>query len=150
MSRPETPLLTVDIIIELPEYPGHTGGDEMPLVLIERKYPPLGWALPGGFVDVGETVEQAAQREALEETSLEVELLTLLGVYSSPLRDKRGHTVSVVYVARAYDEPRASDDAAAVAVYTPSALPAMAFDHELILADYRHYRATGEVTPLRC
>ena len=90
MSRPVTPLLTVDIIIEMVDRPGR------PVVLIERRNPPPGWALPGGFVDVGETLEQAAVREAREETSLEVALKTLLGNYSDPARDARGHTVSAV------------------------------------------------------
>lgn len=105
VSRPVTPLLTVDIIIELRDRPG------APIVLIERKNPPHGWALPGGFVDVGERLENAARREALEETSLEVELQTLLGCYSDPARDPRGHTVSAVYVATATGEPQARDDA---------------------------------------
>ena len=93
MEKPVTPLLTVDIIIEMIDRPGR------PIVLVERKYPPHGWALPGGFVDVGEPLESAAIREAREETSLEVTLKVLLGNYSDPARDSRGHTVSAVYIA---------------------------------------------------
>lgn len=143
MTRPVTPLLTVDIIIELADRPGR------PIVLIERKYPPPGWALPGGFVDVGERLETAAVREAREETSLEVTLKVLLGCYSDPQRDARGHTVSAVYVAEAVGEPVAQDDAKHLEVFAPEATPPLAFDHETILADYRHYRETGERTPLR-
>ena len=144
MMTPTTPLLTVDILIEMADRP------DSPIVLIERKYPPLGWALPGGFVDVGETLEQAAKREAMEETSLTVELKTLLGCYSDPSRDSRKHTVSAVYVATAVGEPRAEDDAAAFALFLPSEFPAqMAFDHDLILSDYLRYRDSGELTPLR-
>jgi 8-oxo-dGTP diphosphatase len=106
MNRPVTPQLTADIIIEMIDRPGR------PIVLIERKYPPPGWALPGGFVDVGETLESAAVREAREETSLDVTLNLLLGNYSDPLRDSRGHTVSAVYIAEAQGEPRAADDGA--------------------------------------
>ena len=84
MDNPATPLLTVDIIIEMRDRPGR------PIVLIERRYPPAGWALPGGFVDVGETLEAAAVREAREETSLDVALQLLLGNYSDPARDARG------------------------------------------------------------
>jgi 8-oxo-dGTP diphosphatase len=105
-------------------------------VLVERRHPPPGYALPGGFVDVGETTEEAARREALEETGLSVELGPLLGVYSDPGRDPRGHTVSVVYVAFAHGDPRAGDDAANVLVTRPDALPTLAFDHATILADY--------------
>jgi len=105
MDKPVTPLLTVDIIVELTDRP------ENPIVLIERRYPPYGWALPGGFVDVGETLEQAAVREAEEEISLVVSLKSLLGCYSDPARDKRGHTVSAVYVAEATGSPIAADDA---------------------------------------
>ena len=93
MSRPITPVLAADAIIELVDLP------DRPIVLIERRNPPPGWAIPGGFVDVGESVPDAAVREALEETSLEVKLDTLLGCYSDPSRDSRGHTVSLVYIA---------------------------------------------------
>ena len=142
MQRPVTPLLTVDIIIELADRP------DRPIVLIQRKYPPPGWALPGGFVDVGESVEHAAVREALEETSLSVRLTLLLGCYSDPKRDARGHTVSVVYVAVAEGAPMAQDDAAALAVFSPQDLPQpLAFDHAQILRDYLQYRLRGK-TPL--
>lgn len=144
MPRPETPALTVDIIIELVDRPGR------PIVLIERKYPPPGWAIPGGFVDVGETVEHAARREALEETCLVVELDCLLGCYSEPARDPRGHTVSLIYIAHASGEPRAEDDAAHVAVFDPAAIDVpLAFDHDTILADYLRYRNTGVLPALQ-
>ncbi len=134
MPRPQTPLLAVDIVIELEDRPGR------PIVLIERRHPPPGHALPGGFVDIGETVEQAACREALEETGLCIRLGRLLGVYSDPARDPRGHAVSIVYVATATGRPEARDDAAAVLVTDPADLPALAFDHDRILADYRSVR----------
>jgi len=142
--RPETPLLAVDIIIELLDYPANT------IVLIERRNPPHGWALPGGFVDVGESLEQAAIREAREETCLDVTLKKLLGCYSNPQRDPRGHTVSPVYIAEAHGTPRAADDAKNLQCLSLTALPQeLVFDHALILDDYRHYLAFGEVTPLR-
>lgn len=143
MPVPETPKLTVDIIIEMADRPGR------PVVLIERRNPPPGWALPGGFVDVGETLEQAAVREAREETSLDVTLGRLLGNYSDPSRDARGHTVSAVYIAEARGEPRAADDAKHLGVFDPSDTPPLAFDHAQIMADYVHYLRTAEVTPLR-
>ena len=143
MSEPITPKLTVDIIIELVDRPAR------PIVLIERRYPPPGWALPGGFVDVGERLEDAARREALEETSLAVELQVLLGCYSDPARDARGHTVSAVYVATATGRPRAQDDARNLDLFDPAELPVLAFDHALILEDYRRYRASGRIAPLR-
>ena len=140
MTRPVTPLLTVDTIIQLIDRPGG------PIVLIERQNPPYGWALPGGFVDVGETLEQAAVREAREETCLEVSLSGLLGVYSEPDRDPRGHTVSAVYVAEATGTPRAADDAKSVGVFSIDALPGeMAFDHAQILADYLKQLAPGSL-----
>ena len=144
MPKPVTPRLAADAIIELTDRPGR------PIVLIERRYPPHGWAIPGGFVDIGERLEQAAMREALEETALRVTLRALLGLYSDPQRDPRGHTVTAVYVAEATGEPRAQDDARNLAVFSVDALPEMlAFDHALVLGDYRRFRDTGEVAPLR-
>jgi len=133
MSRPQTPLLTVDIVIELLDSPGN-------IVLIERRHPPPGWALPGGFVDIGETVERAAVREALEETGLVVTLVDLLGVYSEPGRDTRGHTVSVVYVGRARGVPEGGDDARVAQAWKPESPPQLAFDHARIVADYIAWR----------
>lgn len=143
MARPQTPLLTVDIIIELRDRPGN------PVVFIERKYPPQGWALPGGFVDVGERLESAALREAREETSLEVNLEVLLGCYSDPQRDPRGHTVSAVYIATARGRPQARDDARDLICVAPSDCPPLAFDHAVIVEDYLGYLATGRLAPLR-
>ena len=109
------------------------------VVLIERGQPPFGYALPGGFVEVGETVEHAAVREALEETGLEIELIGLLGVYSDPARDARRHTMSTVFVARAAhpEDLAAGDDAAAAAFWPLEALPELAFDHARILQHFR-------------
>ncbi len=144
MPRPETPLLAVDAIIELTDQP------DRPIVLIERKYPPYGWAIPGGFVDVGESLEKAAVREALEETCLKVKLKALLGIYSDPKRDERGHTVTAIYVAQACGQPRAADDAKNLQVFTIDTFPTvMAFDHAQVLVDYCRYRKEGKVTPLR-
>ena len=144
MSLPETPRLTVDIIIELIDQ------HDKPILLIERKNPPHGWALPGGFVDVGETLEQAAVREAAEEISLPVKLKTLLGCYSDPRRDSRMHTVSAVYIAEASGTPKAADDAANVKAFTINELPGtLAFDHGLILEDYLVYLQDGKPIPLR-
>ena len=121
------PAPTVDIIIEL-------GGG---VVLIERKNPPHGWALPGGFVDYGESLEDAAIREAKEETGLDIELLKQFHTYSDPVRDPRRHTITTVYVARASGDIRAGDDAKAARVFTKDSLPdVMAFDHGKILEDY--------------
>ena len=130
MPRPITPLLAVDVIIELEDRPGR------PIVLIERRHPPPGHALPGGFVDIGETVEEAARRESREETGLVIQLGALLGVYSDPSRDPRGHTVSLVYLATASGKPVAGDDAAGVLVVDPEDAPPLVFDHDRILVDY--------------
>jgi len=130
MPRPETPLLAVDVVIELADREGR------PVVLIDRRNPPLGYALPGGFVDVGESVEQAAARETFEETGLRVDRLRLLGVYSDPGRDPRGHTVSVVFVGAGSGIPSPGDDAADVVLVDPENPPATVFDHDRILADY--------------
>jgi 8-oxo-dGTP diphosphatase len=144
MPVPVTPLLAADAIIELVDRPG------CPIVLIERLNPPYGWAIPGGFVDVGERMEDAAVREAREETGLSVTLHGLLGIYSDPARDPRGHTVTAVYVAEARGEPKAMDDARRLQVFLPDALPSeLAFDHALVLADYRRHRAEGLWAPLR-
>ena len=123
------------------------------VVLIKRKNPPHGWALPGGFVDEGERVEAAAVREAREETGLDVTLLDLLYVYSDPQRDTRMHTISIVFTARAEGQPRAADDAADVQVVPHASLVQMlsaeqprldglplAFDHAEILRDYIAWR----------
>ncbi len=130
MARPETPLVAVDVIVELADRA------DRPVVLIGRRNPPLGNALPGGFVDIGETVEAAAARETYEETGLRVEDLRLLGVYSDPARDPRGHTVSVVFAATAGGIPRPGDDAADVILVDPRNPPDTVFDHHRILADY--------------
>lgn len=144
MPVPDTPLLAADTVIELADRPGR------PIVLIQRANPPHGWALPGGFVDLGERVERAAVREAREETGLDVTLLVLLGLYSDPARDPRGHTVTAVYVAVAQGTPEAMDDARELALFPPDALPSpLAFDHAQVLADYRAYRSRGTVAPLR-
>ncbi len=142
--RPVTPLLAADVIIELTGKDNQTG-----IVLIERKNPPYGWAIPGGFVDVGETVEQAVVREAKEEVCLDVVLLCLLGLYSDPERDVRGHTATAVYIAKATGTPIAADDAKNVAVFNINALPAeLAFDHAKVLQDYLHYKKSNKVKSL--
>ncbi|MDO8432328.1 MAG: NUDIX hydrolase [Candidatus Binatus sp.] len=135
MPRPECPPIAADVIAEI--------GDR--IVLIERKNFPHGWAIPGGFVDFGETVEQAAIREAREEISLEVDIRALLGIYSRPERDPRGQTITVVYVARASGSPIAADDAKSVVLIDPRRPPSpLAFDHAEILADYVRFLDTGQ------
>ncbi|MGJ5672196.1 MAG: NUDIX domain-containing protein [Nostochopsis sp.] len=134
----QNPIPTVDIIIELLDCP------HRPIVLIERHNPPLGWAIPGGFVDYGETVEAAAQREALEETGLEVELIEQFHVYSDPTRDRRKHTISIVFLATAKGEPQAGDDAKGIEIFESWRIPDhLCFDHDTILRDYWRYRHYG-------
>lgn len=129
------PLLTVDIVIEL------AGGG---IVLIERKNSPHGWALPGGFVDYGESIESAAVREAKEETSLDVKLIEQFYTYSDPTRDTRHHTVSTVFIATAEGTPRGADDAKVARSFHEDQLPApMVFDHAKILRDYFAFKKTG-------
>src|SRR5687767_5931671 len=124
-EKPRTPLTTVDTIIEI-----SSGG----IVLIERKNPPHGWALPGGFVDYGESLEIAAVREAKEETSLDVALTEQFYTYSDPRRDSRHHTVSTVFIATAVGEPRGADDAKVARLFHEKDLPTrLVFDHERIL-----------------
>jgi 8-oxo-dGTP diphosphatase len=134
-DHPRNPYPTVDVVIET------SGG----IVLIERANEPKGWALPGGFIDYGEAPADAARREAMEETGLEVELSDLLFVYGAPDRDPRQHNLSIVYVGRAEGEPKGGDDAARAAVFPLDALPSpLCFDHARIVADYRRFRETGE------
>ncbi len=128
------PVPTVDIIIEI------NGG----IVLIERKNPPLGWALPGGFVDYGEAYEYAARREAEEETGLQVTLQTQFHTYSNPERDERQHNASTVFIGRAEGTPIGADDAAEAKIFKEDNLPPLVFDHEQILKDYFHFKRTGE------
>jgi 8-oxo-dGTP diphosphatase len=129
-EHPRNPYPTVDVVIFDPS---------RGVVLIERKNPPHGWALPGGFVDYGETVETAAVREAKEETGLDVVLTGLLGVYSDPDRDPRMHTMSVVFTGHAArpEAAKAGDDAGNLRFFALDDLPDLAFDHAKILDDFK-------------
>jgi ADP-ribose pyrophosphatase YjhB (NUDIX family) len=133
--KPAPPVPTVDVIIEV--------GDR--IVLVRRKHPPPGWAIPGGFIDAGERAQDAAVREALEETGLRVTLTELLGVYSDPVRDPRRHTISTVYIGTAEGTPEGDDDASEARLFSERDLPSpLAFDHAQILADYFRFRKTGQ------
>ncbi len=124
----QNPIPTVDIIIEI---------ESKGIVLIKRKNPPYGWAIPGGFVDYGESLEEAACREAKEETNLDVELARQFHTYSDPKRDPRHHSISTAYIAKSKGIPQAKDDAIEIGIFTESNLPdEIAFDHRSILKDY--------------
>jgi ADP-ribose pyrophosphatase YjhB (NUDIX family) len=124
----QNPISTVDIIIEI---------ESKGIVLIKRKNPPYGWAIPGGFVDYGESLEKAGVREAKEETSLDVKLIRQFHTYSDPKRDPRHHSISTVYIAKAKGIPKARDDALEIGVFNETNLPEeIAFDHRKILKDY--------------
>lgn len=130
------PIPTVDIIIEI----------ESGIVLIERRNEPKGWALPGGFVDYGETLEDAAIREAYEETSIRITGLQLLGCYSDPARDTRQHTISTVFVAQGTGLPKAGDDAASAVLFPLAELPHnLCFDHDRIIQDYLHKKSASQL-----
>jgi len=124
----QNPIPTVDIIIEV---------ESKGIVLIKRKNPPYGWAIPGGFVDYGESLEEAALREAKEETNLDVQFLRQFHTYSAPNRDPRHHSISTVFIAKAKGIPKAKDDAFEIGIFNASNLPEeIAFDHREILRDY--------------
>lgn len=126
-ERQREPFLTVDVIIEI------KGG----IVLIKRKNPPYGWAIPGGFVDYGESLEDAIVREAREETGLDIKLIRQFHTYSDPKRDPRHHTVSTIFIATTEGTPKAGDDAKEIGIFTRDTLPEdIAFDHGQILKDY--------------
>jgi 8-oxo-dGTP diphosphatase len=134
MAPIKTPLLTVDIIIRYQEG----------IVLIERKNPPYGWALPGGFVEVGESLEDAAIREAKEETSLDIHLIEQFHAYSDPRRDPRFHTASVIFLADGHGIMGGKDDAKRADIFSEGFLPsAIAFDHSKIITDYFNYKKSG-------
>jgi ADP-ribose pyrophosphatase YjhB (NUDIX family) len=136
MKEHKNPVPTVDIIIEIQREDGKEG-----IVLIKRKNPPHGWAIPGGFVDYGESLEEAAVREAKEETSLDVQLKKQLHTYSDPDRDPRQHTISTVFVASAQGRPKAEDDAQEIGIFTREEINfSLAFDHNRILADYFEWK----------
>ncbi|MBI4682788.1 MAG: NUDIX hydrolase [Nitrospirae bacterium] len=126
-SPPGRPIISVDAIIEM------SGG----VILIKRKNPPFGWAIPGGFVDYGETLEEAVCREMKEETGLDVNLVRQFHTYSDPKRDPRFHTVTTIFIATASGTPKAGDDAKEAEIFTEGNLPEdIAFDHRKILEDY--------------
>lgn len=136
MPQYKNPIPTVDCIIQLP-------GDK--IVLIRRKNPPLGWALPGGFVDEGEALHDAAIREAQEETGLSVDLSEQFFTYSDPKRDPRKHTISTVFIAWAEGTPKGADDAAEARAFPIDELPQdLCFDHGTILQDFLTYKRTGK------
>ena len=136
MKKYKNPIPTVDVIIEMEKADGQKG-----IVLIKRKNPPFGWALPGGFVDYEESLEQAAKREAKEETALDIDLISQQHTYSNPERDPRKHTITTVYVVTARGIPKAGDDAADLGIFSQEEINfPLAFDHDKILEDYFRQR----------
>jgi len=130
-KRGKYPIPTVDIIIEINDG----------FILIERKNPPYGWAIPGGFVNLGESLEEAATREAKEETGLEIKNLVQFHTYSEPGRDPRFHTISTVFVAKGIGEPKADTDAKSLKIFTEKNLPEkFAFDHQKIIQEYLQWK----------
>ncbi len=137
MKTYRNPIPTVDIIIEI----------NRGIILINRKNPPYGWAIPGGYVDYGESLEEAAIREAEEETSLKVKSLIQLHTYSDPDRDPRNHTISTVFIAKGNGKPEARDDARDLGIFKEMNLPEpLAFDHRKILEDYFNWKTLHSVT----
>jgi ADP-ribose pyrophosphatase YjhB (NUDIX family) len=131
----KNPLTAVDILIEI---------DSKGIILIKRKNPPFGWAIPGGFVEYGESLEEASVREAKEETNLEVRLIKQFHTYSDPNRDQRFHCISTVYIGKAKGTPEAKDDAAEIGIFNELNLPEeLAFDHRIILRDYFKSKSTS-------
>ena len=129
----KNPKPTVDIIVD----------QNASVLLIKRRNPPFGWALPGGFVDEGESVEEAAIREAKEETNVDITLKHLLYVYSNPNRDSRQHNISIVFIADAFGEVIPGDDATQAQFFPLNQLPILAFDHQEIISDYIHWKESG-------
>jgi len=134
--KKKEPRITADIIIEL---------EDRGIVLIKRKNPPVGWALPGGFLDYGESLEDCAIREAKEETSLDIELKGQFHTYSTLDRDPRWHTVTMVFVATSSGVPKASTDASEIEVFKRNKIPKdLVFDHNKILEDYFKAKDKGK------
>jgi len=139
MTKYRNPVPTADVIIEMEKEDGSPG-----IILVERKFEPPGWAIPGGFVEYGESLEEAAVREAKEETSLDVRLIAQLHTYSSPDRDPRKHTITTVFVGQAEGLPEARDDAKNIGIFSEDEIPSpLAFDHALILNDYFRWKRDG-------
>jgi len=140
MPEYKNPSPTADVIIEVKKDDGQEG-----IILIQRKNPPPGWAIPGGFVDYGESLEEAAVREAKEETDLDITLRYQLHTYSDPGRDPRKHTITTVFVAEGQGRPRAQDDAKGIGIFTEKEINfPLAFDHALILSDYFNRKKQGD------